>query len=298
MDVKDPKYQEDVLKQKSQNDPREIAIREKITAEVLKEQWAKDAFAKIRHEQIDYLKGAVANVQDEIHVHDLTQRVLKNISDEVKSKIVEGKELLDDVPKGHPAIIVTNHFGAYKLLGINPKNDVGVDIPGYDAMYPYLMYFAALRPAAEAIGDGLYYASNDFPGVFGDIHRKAGFIHVPPIGENRIVILIEQNKAAITKRPNSAIVSFPEGTTSGKPSGRGPYDIGPFRTGAYVIAAELGIYIVPVAQYFDPKEGYDLKIMRPFIPEKGDKELFKLYAEQNRNEMQTWLDQRRKSSER
>ncbi len=290
MNREDPKYQTELLKQKSQDDPKEIAIREKVRAAVLREDWARDAFATIRQQQIDYLKEAIANIQNETYVHDLTQAVLSNISKEVKSKVVEGEELLAEVPTGHPAIIVTNHFGAYKLLGISPKKDVGVDIPGYDAMYPYLMYFAALKPVAGKIGDNLYYASNDFPGVFGDVHRKAGFIHVPPVAENKTLDLIEQNRMAISKRPNSAIVSFPEGTTSGKPSSRGPYDLEPFRTGAYVIAAELGMYIVPVAQYFNPEEGYELKVIQPFIPEKGEKEVYQQHADQNRGEIQAWLD--------
>ena len=257
---------------------------------MLKENWAKYAFEKVRQQQIDYIKDAVANIQNDAYVHDLTQKNLREISEEMKSKIVEGKHLLDKVPKQHPAIIATNHFGAYKLFGVSPKNDIGVDMPGYDAMYPYLMYFAALVPVSEGLGDNLYYASNDFPGIFGDIHRKAGFIHVPPIAEGKTAYLIEQNREAIRKRPNSAIVSFPEGTTSGKPSGRGPYDLEPFKTGAYVIAAELGMYIVPVAQYFNPQEGYELKVLQPFIPERGDKEKYQQYADTNRSEMQIWLD--------
>lgn len=288
----DSEYQANILKQKLPNDPKEEAIREKVRASVLRLDWAIDAFAKIRQQQTDYLKESVKNIENETYVHDLTQKILRTISKEVKSKIVEGEELIDAVPKGRPALIATNHFGAYKLLGISPKKDVGVDIPSYDTMYPYLMYFAALDPVARKLGNNLYYTSNDFPGIFGDIHRKAGFIHVPPTTESKTGYLINQTRRAIEKRMNSAIVCFPEGTTSGKPSGRGPYDLEPFKTGGYVVAAELCMHVVPVAQFFNPQGGYELKIMRPFIPEKGGKEIYKNYAEENRKDMQKWLDQR------
>lgn len=237
MDRNDLEYQAKVIDQKSQDSPKEIAIREKVRAAVLREAWAREAFQRIRQQQIDYLREAAAKVHDGQYVHSLTQRVLGDISREVKAKVVEGGDLLREVPRGSPVIIATNHFGAYKLLGICPREDVGVDIRGYKAMYPYLMYFAALKPIADALGDNLYYASNDFPGVFGDIHREAGFIHVPPVEKGKTAFLIDETREAIRKRQNSAIVSFPEGTTSGKPSGRGPYDLEPFTTGTYVIAA-------------------------------------------------------------
>lgn len=294
IDWRDEIYQREVLKQKlqGQNNPKEDIIRDKVKNAVLKEEWAREAFAKIRQKQIDYLKDAVNNIHNEKYIHNLTQKVISEISKKVKSKIVEGEELLDKILTGSPALIVTNHFGAYKLFGVNPKEDIGVDIESYNMMYPYLMYFAALVPVTESLGDNIYYASNDFPGIFGEIHRKAGFIHVSPFAENKMVDLIEQNREAITRRRNSVIVSFPEGTTSGKLSGRGPYDLESFKTGAYVIAAELGIHVIPVAQYFNPEKGYELKVMGPFIPEKSGKENYRKYAEKNRSEMQDWLNKK------
>lgn len=286
----DPKYQEMVLKQKSQDDPKEVAIRNKIRDLVLQEPWARESFENIHQMQIEFLRTAAQNIANRDFVHDEAQAVLGEIAEEVRSEIVEGKELLSKIPKGSPVIIATNHFGAYKLLGIDPKKDIGVDIPGYDSMYPYLMYFAALKPVTDALGDNLYYSSNDFPGVFGEIHSAAGFIHVPALAESKTGALIEQTRLALEKHPNAGIVIFPEGTTSGKPSGNGPYHQEPYKTGGYVVAAELGVHILPIAQYFDPQKGYQLKVFEPFIPEKGTKESFAAYAEKNRAEIQTWFD--------
>ena len=175
---------------------------------------------------------------------------------------------------------------------------MGVDIPGYDFMYPSPMYFAGLKPVAKTIGDNLSYVSDDFPGIFGQIHRKAGFIHVPPPNiqsTNRTEALLEQTREAINKRTNIGIVNYPEGGTSGKYSGLGPYDLDPFKTGGYVIASKLGVYVIPVAQYFNPEKGLQLKVFQPYIPSISDKEGYEKYAVKDKNQMQCMARQNRKS---
>lgn len=296
----DPRYIEAVVRKKPhKDDPKDIAIREKIEEQVLREPWARKAFAKIRGLQIDYLKDAVKHADDARYVHTLTQRVLAETSKLLKTEIVEGAEYLKELPKGSPVLVMTNHLGAYKLAGINPKEDLGVDIPGYDFMYPFPLYFAGLQPVAQALGDNLYYVSDDFPGVFGAIHSESGFVHVPPPipGEEtkgRTGQLQEQTKKTIDARKGAAaIVNFPEGGTSGKYSGLGPYDLDPFKTGGYVVAAQLGIPVVHVVQYFDPNEGLKLKILKPYVPQVTDREGYQQYGEEAREEMQTWLDARK-----
>ena len=293
----DPDYVKAVVEKKSQADPKETVIREKIRQAVLREKWARDAFSHIRELQIAYLKEMVANVDNPELIHDKTQTILKEISTQLKSQIVEGADTLADIPKGSPVLIMTNHFGAYKLIAVSPEDDLGVDIPNYDAMYPYPMYFAAMHPVASAIGDNLYYVSEDFPLIFGQIHTEAGFIHAPPasveIEGGKTLLLQEQTKDAISKRRNAAFVNFPEGGTSGKYTGMGLYDLSPFKTGGYVVAANLGIHVVPVAQYFDKDEGFQLKLLNPFIPAVSDKRGYERIAEGNRIEMQDWLNERK-----
>jgi hypothetical protein len=292
-----PEYIARILDQKSQSDPKELAIREKIAAQVLQEDWVRSSFSEIRLRQIDYLKDMVAHAGNIEYVHATTQEFLKEIAERTRANIVEGIELLAAIPQGSPVLIATNHFGAYKLCGVSPKDDIGVAIPGYESMYPYPMYFAPLSPVAEALGDNLYYASNDFPGVFGQIHSDAGFIHVPALAESKTAALVDQAGAAIAKHRNAAIVNYPEGTTSGKPTGLGPYDLNPFKTGAYVIASQLNIHIVPVAQYFSPHKGFELKVFEPFIPGKTDRSGYEAYAQKNHTEMQVWLDSRKNTIE-
>lgn len=294
METNEPEYLAAVVREKPrQDDEREAAITKKIGDAVIKEPWAKEAFATIRELQIVYMREVLAHIDDPAMVYSRTQEVLAKISRLSRSEIVEGVELLKTFPKGQPALIMTNHLGTYKLVGVDPKKELGVDIPGYNFMYPSPMYFGGLLPVTKAIGDDLSYVSNDFPGQFGTIHREAGFIHVPPKinGQGgRTGELLEQTKAAFAKRSNNAIVNYPEGGTSGKYTGLGPYDLDPFKTGGYVIAAQLGVRVIPVAQYFDPKKGLQLKVFPSYVPELADKEATQKRAEQDRQSMQKWLD--------
>lgn len=293
----DPEYVKALIEKKPhKDDPKEVRITDVISKEVLREQWARDAFSRVGEIQINYLREMLVDLPNANLVHDKTQQTLEEISKLLHSTIVEGQEHVDGLPKGQSVLIATNHFGAYKLLGINPQQELGVRIEGYDFLYPYPMYFAAFSPVAEALGDNLYYVSDDFPLVFGDIHREAGFINVPPakvVTQGRTGILEEQTRSLLETHPHAAIVNYPEGGTSGKYSGLGPYDLDPFKTGAYVIAAHLGIPILPVAQYFDPQEGFKLRVFEPVILDpKGTPDYFSSIAQGNQEEMQAWLNQR------
>jgi hypothetical protein len=295
--TRDPSYTEAVVQKKPhKDDQRELAITQKISNLALKTEWAQSTIAVIHDLQIKYLQEVVANIKDPTFVYKRTQDFLKELSGLLKAEILEGFELLKGIPNGSPALVMTNHLGLYKLASINPKQDLNIDIPGYDFMYPSPLYFAGLYPVAEVIGDNLSYVSDDFPGVFGEIHRSAGFVHVPPQSiekTNRTEILQKQTSDVFNQHANTAIVNYPEGGTSGKYSGLGPYDLDPFKTGGYVIASKLGIRIIPVVQYFDPNKGLQLKVLQPYIPEVTDKAGYESMAEKDRQEMQKWLDERK-----
>ena len=280
----------------SESDPREQAIREKIRQEVLQYDWAVRAFAEIKRRQVFYLREVLTHKDDLEFIHRITQDTLREIASLLRPQIVQGGENLLSFT-ARPVLIPTNHFGAYKLLGINLQEDIGIAIEGYDFMYPFLMYFAALYPVAERLEDKLYYVSNEFPGVLGEVHEKAGFIHVPlTIKTGKTAHLQEQTRALFEERKNAALVNFPEGGTSGKYSDGGIYDLDPFKTGGYVVAANLGVPVVPVAQYFNPQKGFEIRVFDPYTPTPTDKEGYERYAAQDRAVMQSWLDERRASS--
>jgi 1-acyl-sn-glycerol-3-phosphate acyltransferase len=158
------------------------------------------------------------------------------------------------------------------------------------------MYFAGLMPVAEKIGDNLAYVSDDFPGIFGEIHRAAGFIHVPPQTSEKISrteVLTQQTKEVVNVRKNIAIVNFPEGGTSGKYNGLGPYDLEPFKTGGYVIASKLGIRVIPIAQYFDKEKGLQLRIFKSYFPLLANKGEYERLAKEDMVAMQEWLNKQK-----
>jgi hypothetical protein len=291
MDRTDPIYTAEVVKMKPRrDDQREVAIAEKIGESVLRESWARNAFEKARLTQIAYMKDLLPLAGNQEAVRSRTREVIEELSALLKSEIVEGAEFLKDLPKGSPALIMTNHFGAYKLVGIDPKEELGVDIPGYDFMYPSPMYFAQLKPVANAIGNDLSYVSNDFPGVFGQLHTDAGFVHVPAVVEGKTAYLEQETRELMQQHPATALVNFPEGGTSGKYTGLGPYALDPYKTGGYVIASKLGIPVIPVAQYFDSQKGFQLKVLKPYIPQQGERSTYEGYARQDQTQMQEWFD--------
>jgi hypothetical protein len=291
-----PEYIKAVVDKKPHiDDPKDIRIRQLIEERFLQEDWARAAFDSIRQEQIEYLRNVTARVDEPEYVDGVTQDTLKRISTELHSTVEEGSEHLAGLPKGKPVLIMTNHLGTYKLTGINPQRELGegVDIyDGYDFMYPYPLYFAALNPVAEALGDKLSYSSDDFPGVYGKVHTEAGFVHVPPasiVTSGRTEALIKQTGGIIKNQPNTALVNFPEGGTSGKYNEAGPYDLLDFKTGGYVVAAELGMTVLPVAQFFDPHEGMRLKVFPPMNVATTTREQYHDLASQTQAEMQGWL---------
>jgi hypothetical protein len=298
-----PEYIEAVISKKPHGeDPKDIRIRNIIEDRFLQEDWARAAIGNIREEQITYLRDVIPRVDEPEYVDAATQEIVRRISSELHSTIEEGQENLGKISAGRPVMIMTNHLGTYKLTGINPQTEVNGSIERYDKydfMYPYPLYFAALSPVAEALGDSLSYTSDDFPGVYGKVHSEAGFVHVPPaslVASGRTEALTAQTNEVFLRKPNTALVNFPEGGTSGKYNEAGPYDLLDFKTGGYVIAANLGIPVLHVAQYFDPHEGMRLKVFEPMDIQPTDREGYQELAAHAQAEMQAWLSGKEQSN--
>jgi hypothetical protein len=58
---------------------------------------------------------------------------------------------------------------------------------------------------------------------------------------------------------------YPEGGTSGKRNEGTPYDLDNFHSGTLVVAAELGLPILPVTQKLNPESGMELRISEPIF---------------------------------
>jgi len=281
---------------RDQNNPKEIAIRSRIQNLLLQHSWIDEAFTQVTKLQQEHLHQAVDHIRAGEHkqIHHISQRIFSKVSQLFKSHVASNEDevLLSSIERNGPVIFTTNHLGLYKLCGIE-TNTFDVLISGYPRIYPYWAYSAGLYPLANLAGMNLTYVSNQFPGIFHDIHQASGFVHVPFFDEKGIYCAVEaQVLEIIEKTPNTAIVYFPEGTTSGKPNESDPYHLAPFRRGAYALASNLELPRVLVGQFFHPHEGLILKVLDvsrvPLTHE--PKITCAEFAKRDQLVMQEWLD--------
>lgn len=287
------------------NDPRESRIVGAIRDQLLRTNWAKEVYGKAADIQLDHLRSSLQHLDNPQLIHDDTQEVLAKLADLTKSRVVAGQEYLDAISKGQSVLLLTNHLGSYKLNSWSSeelKKAAGVKGLVQPIFYPFPLYYSAMYPVAKVLGNNLYIASFEYPGQLGEIFRATESIEVPPKadlaeGETRTKILIDSTRRLVESHPNSVIVSFPEGGTTGKRNGGGPYDLEEFHTGSYVIARALSLMVLPVAQYFSPKTGFELRIFEPTkLPEDTNDENIKKVARLHFEEELTWLRERAKET--
>lgn len=281
------------LKKRNQNDPKEVAIKNKIKKLVLKNEWANDAISEITDLQRECMTNVINCVDDIDFVFEKSQAAFCDVATRYNVQFAdeESLALLKKIKPKTPILIATNHLGVYKLCSIDTK-DVGVDMEGYPNMYPFWAYTAGLYPIAKELDLTLSYVSNEFPGVFGDVHKRAGFVRIPTKKGASVAVVQEQIEEVISKHPNTAFVYFPEGTTSGKPNESDPYHIMPFRKGLYAIAHNLQLQRVLVAQFFHPEKGLVIKVLAvDFVPPSEDSvAVCQEFASRDQELIQEWLD--------
>lgn len=301
MNKNDPRYIEATIKQlPSLDDPRERRIIDVMREKILVTPWAKDTFAKLRQLEIDNWDDAFSHLSQPEYIHDVTQKGVVEAAHIVNSKIVTGEENLKELTKASPVMVISNHFGTFKLISMSPEElqARGITHPVPNIYYPYLTYYMPFQPVAEALGNNVYEGSFEEPAKLGDLFRATGSIDVPPPEmfrepQERTDALVELTGKLFKNRPNAALVIFPEGGTTGKRSGGSIYDLEKLKTGAFIIAAKLGVPILPVGQYFNVDSGFELGVFKPFSLEAGKpKEYYEEVANKSRTEIQAWLNQR------
>jgi hypothetical protein len=282
----------DYSRHKSQEaDPQEVRIKG-----LLKEHFEKggglEMLERAKALEEEYLREVVADLSDPRSVHDKTQALLNSLAEAMNSRIVEGKSHLDRFPKGTPALAVVNHFSGYKLAPIE-QEAVGVKIPEIEEIYLPPLFYSSIYPVAQEMGDTLHEAHFELPHPLLEIQEAAGTIIVPTSGEGVFDRVLERTRTHLDTHPHSLTVIFPEGGSSGKRNNGGPFDLDKFHTGTFRIAERLGVPIVPVAQYFNPEQGFELGILEPFTPvHDGSNEYFTQVADRTRQGMQEWINAR------
>lgn len=288
---------EDYLRHNPGQDPLELRIRGLIRDHVYSKGKGKEMLDKAKAQEVDYLKDCIGNIDDSKSIHNRTQQVLKELATSTNSKIVEGEENLAKISANGHVFALVNHFSAYKLIAID-QEEVGTNIPEVNELYLPPMFYASIWPVAEKLGRPLYEAHLKLPGPLKKIQEAAGTLIFPNPGKDggQFSVVLERTKNHIENHPNGLSVIFPEGGSSGKRNNGGPFDLEHFHGGPISIASELGVTILPVAQYFDPEKGFELRVFEPFTPSPGiAREKASELADKTRKQMQAWLDTKKSS---
>lgn len=284
-------------------DPLEERIRSLISSQAYSTEAGRQIFEDARKLQLNYFKNSLLNVSNPNLIHEKTQKLLHDIAKTTGAHIVEGEDILKTLPKGRPIFTETNHYSGYKLTAIR-QSELGVNYPEVDEIFPFPFFYAPIVPVADALGDYLYDAHLELPGELKRIQEGAGLLIVPE-DDGSFTGIKKETEKMISRHPNSLIVIFPEGGTSGKRNMGGPYDMDHFHGGSFAIAEALDMPVVPVYQYFNPDSGFEIGILEPVdfsnVPKTGDLNLRKAYfselAEATRARMQQHLDKRKQSSQ-
>lgn len=276
----------------SSTDSDEVRITQALESELLRTSWAKDFFSIAKTKQIEFFRNALSNLQNPREIYQNAQTLIQELSTLGKSHIVEGQENLEDLHA--PAFIVSNHLGDYKLATIKPE-ELGLQLDT-DQIHPFPMYYSPYHPIGKLIGADLGDAHVQLLPPLYDVEKASGLVTIIAGVPNGVTRLEKETREVLEQHPNLLMVVFPEGGTSGKRNGGGPYDLEKFKTGAFVIAANLGIPALPVAKYFDPREGYKLRVFPAVnLNAMPDSTQARTYYEEQANrtqtEIQEWLNQ-------
>lgn len=275
------------------DDPQEQRMIDLAQQVFLTTEWARTTFAQVKSRQVVYLRDALDHLEASGYIHDRTQEVISKIAELTHTRIVTGQEELEGLEKGKPVFLMTNHPATFKLGGINPKTELGIDIANFNLVYPFPIFISPLYPVAKELEDDLYFSSLEYPLGLGEAHEAAGFMTVRPVEKGRTQELQNAVARLIQEHPNAAIVHFAEGGTTGKRNGGQVYDLEEFSTGGFVIAAKNRIPIILAPHYFNPEKGFEVGVFKPFmLDENGNREYFAQIADDSRAQMQSWLNQR------
>lgn len=264
------------------SDPLEVRIRDVIKTIVYSTDFGINSLNQVKLIQKDYFTKALKNSDREGNIYADTQSVLERIAEVTNSKLVEGKDLLSNLPKGEPVFVAVNHFGINKLTTLTP-DEIGLKTGDFQTsngkpvkeIYPFTMYYAALEPVAKILNIGMSEAHLILPSKrLARLQEEAGLIVIPE-NKGEFQLITERTRALVNKHPNSLIIVFPEGETSGKRNQSHPYDLLPFHAGLWGIATELArdgliIPVITAYQYWNPKTGFEVGVIAIDIPKSSD----------------------------
>jgi hypothetical protein len=286
--TQDKSTQEKRILRQNTNSPEDQRIT-KLVFDLLSTPWAKEMAASIKTKMEVFFDGAFKNIESPQKINDSYRSSLTELGIVTKSHIESGKENLDVLNDARGAIIVTNHFGLYKATMVENSN--GRYPVKLDNISPFPVRMIALQKLADDSGIPIFETSVELPSPLLEIQQACNSVTIPIDGTGRTAKLTEDVDQKIKDVGKSMFVTYPEGGTSGKRNLGGPYDLDNFSSGAFVVAKELGLPIIPICQYFNPESGLELHILEPKHIEKSDPEGINGVMNEMKASMQNKLDQ-------
>lgn len=271
-------------------DPDEINIRSKLES-LLTTNWSKSTIQRLKEIQQNFFEFSLNNFKDKSAILAKYRGTLANLSEATKSTLGTLPKDLDKLRESRGLIVVTNHLGLPKLTRID--NSQKVYGSTLSSIEPFPVRHAALLLLADKLNhQEIHEASIELPSPILEIQEACEVLTISPSGSGRTSTLQEKVRALLARSPHSLIVMYPEGGTSGKRNHGGPYDLEDFKTGSFVIGAELEIPIIPVTQFFDPNEGIKVDVADPIFLKPEDLDKVGEIAGATQLRMQKILDQR------
>ncbi len=272
-----------IARQPTSTDPAEQRIRTLLEEWVTPTDSSKQTLSKAKTQQKEFLQRAAGKIKtgEITEILGLYQEQLLALNSLLNTKITDGTEHLEKL-HGRSFIIITNHLGLPKI-GRFQDDDIysGIEIE------PFTMRHFAFGQITQETDTTLHEAAVELPGVLHDIQNASGVITINVLGEGRTEQLIKDTQNVIQKEA-SAVVMYPEGGTTGKRNGQSPYTLEHFHSGAFVVAKQLGIPVLPVCQYYNPNNGMELHVLPPIrLDERSD---VKQIAEETQHAMQAKLN--------
>lgn len=266
---------------------QDTAIRGKLQ-DLLSTELSKSVIGDLRHNLENFFGFAFQNLNNPQAIRENYDTLLPQLSDSAHAKIAEGEKNIEALRSENGVIIVTNHFGLGALTIIdNSSGTYPVDL---DEFPGFPVRLAGLRLVSEKLEKPVYEAAIELPEPLLTIQKATPTLIVPITGTGRTEKLIQDTKDAM-QGSGAVIVMYPEGGTSGKRNNGGPYDLDEFHSGAFVVASQLGLPILPVCQVLNPNSGLELHVLSPKNVGSADANEIKEVMNQTKAEMQSKLQE-------
>ncbi|MEK7472466.1 MAG: hypothetical protein AAB625_00325 [Patescibacteria group bacterium] len=274
-----------LIGQPNKDDPREKAIREKLDL-INNTEWSKSFFEIVKNKQVEFFRNSINKTPSTLSVRNLYLDLVEEISSKGKTEIKSGIDNLLEIHSG-PLIVITNHLGTAKISRIK-TNIININNYPLEEIEPFPVRVAPISLIAQKLSLNLHECAIELPQPFLNIQNQSGVITIPARGEGKTKLLQSKINSLISTEPNSLIIMYPEGGTSGKRNDGNPYDLDIFHTGSFVIAKNLNLPILPIFQSFDSNHGSRLDILKQIMPNELNSLNIKMVSEDTRSKMQSF----------